>query len=103
MGPGTEFTDLDVLAVGPVVKASRALFDLFWRSASSVPISSLKREKISPARLSRQWAALAARCKELEKADYMKSARNSRLASQLQNQQVAWSWGEWRGYVRGRP
>ncbi|EGN75032.1 phosphatidylserine/phosphatidylglycerophosphate/cardiolipin synthase [Idiomarina sp. A28L] len=37
-GEGMLFNDLDVLAVGPVVREVSADFDLFWHSASSYPL-----------------------------------------------------------------
>ena len=40
-GEGVEFTDLDVIAVGPVVRDVSAAFDLYWNSASAYPVATL--------------------------------------------------------------
>ena len=40
-GDAVEFADLDVVAVGPVVREVSAAFDLYWNSASAYPLASL--------------------------------------------------------------
>jgi len=94
MGAQPEFADLDVVAVGPIVRAACTVFDIFWRNPLSVPISALKRENLSAERIARQWSALAARCRALEESAYLQSARDGSLMQELREQGLTWSWGE---------
>jgi len=99
IGPGIEFADMDVMAVGPVVDAATASFDLYWNSPSSVPIASLNREKVSPEWTSQQRAALATHCEAMRDSAYLRAARDSRLMNELRGGKLALFWGRaWLAY-----
>jgi putative cardiolipin synthase len=83
-GAGEEslFTDLDVLAIGPVVSEVSAEFDLYWNSASAYPAAS-----IVPAAAPDARAKLEAKFAEV-RADpasvtYLKALRDTQLVQQL--------------------
>jgi putative cardiolipin synthase len=92
-GPGVEFADLDVLAVGPIVKSAADAFELFWRSPSSIPMPLVNQKKISVEQTEQKRAALAARCQELKSSPYAEATRNTPLISELREQKLTWFWG----------
>lgn len=47
--PDVNFTDLDVLAVGPVVRGLADSFDAYWNSAWSVPVEAFRLRDAQPA------------------------------------------------------
>lgn len=56
----TNFADLDVAAVGPVVHEVSQSFDLYWNNPSSVPITALSRKRPAPEEIASRRAQLAA-------------------------------------------
>ena len=61
------YRDLDVLAVGPVVRDLSRVFDRFWNSPSTVPIAAIADRAYGAADLD---AILIRLCKEIAAADY---------------------------------
>ena len=61
------FRDLDVLAVGPVVRDLSGVFDRYWNSASTVPIATIVERAYGAADLD---AILARLRQEIAAADY---------------------------------
>jgi len=99
IGPKFEFVDLDVMAVGPVVDAATAAFELYWNSPHSLPITSLTRKKVSPEWARQQWAALASHCEAMQDSAYLRTARDCRLMNELREGRLPWSWGRaWLAY-----
>jgi cardiolipin synthase C len=70
------FTDLDVLAAGPVVREVSASFDAYWNSESAYPAASLIRrtEQQTP------WAAVR---DDPEAAEYLEAVRATPLLREL--------------------
>lgn len=56
VNPETNFRDLDIAAIGPVVRDISAMFDHFWAGESAVPVSALVEEDYDP-----HWRAQTAR------------------------------------------
>jgi len=79
---GVLFTDLDVLAVGPVVSEVSASFDRYWDSESSIPAERL----LSPARPG-EIAEVAEAARRMEvspwAASYTRALRDSSLVHEL--------------------
>ena len=99
IGPGVEFADVDVMAVGPVVDAATTSFDLYWNSPSSVPIASLNRKKVLPEWTAQQRAALASHCEAMRDSAYLRAARDSCLMSELRDGKLPLDWGRaWLAY-----
>ena len=61
------YRDLDVLAVGPVVRDLSRVFDRYWNSPSTVPIAAIADRTYGAADLD---AILICLCKEIAAADY---------------------------------
>ncbi len=90
-GDGTVFTDLDVLALGPVVREASAEFDRYWNSPSAVPATAL----LSPAgadqvqRLESRFASVRA---ETEAEDYLRALRETTLVQELLEGRLTLEW-----------
>jgi putative cardiolipin synthase len=81
-GEGVWFKDLDVIAVGPVVREVSNAFDLYWNSASAYPAASLvgtaKPDSVDALRAKFE----AVRADPLS-ASYIEALRDTQLAQQL--------------------
>jgi putative cardiolipin synthase len=88
---GTVFVDLDVLAVGPVVKQVSADFDRYWSSGSSYPAAAI----LAPATAA-QREELATAAHRLEQAPaaaaYLDAIRRSSFATDLLQGRLALEW-----------
>lgn len=85
------FADLDVLAIGPVVKEVSNSFDSYWASQSSYPVSLLM-----PPALPVQLQQLAKQAANLEHdpraSAYLKALQGSSLIRQLSNGTIDLQW-----------
>jgi putative cardiolipin synthase len=92
-GPGVVFTDLDVLAVGPVVGEVAGAFDRFWSSASATPAGRLLRPAGPGAapRLEARFAAVRAGATTVE---YLDALRRTPLVRELLEGRLALEWAE---------
>ncbi len=57
---GTNYADLDVAVIGPVVNEVSDEFDLYWNNQSSVPMADLSRQNTTPEQFAAKRAALIA-------------------------------------------
>jgi putative cardiolipin synthase len=87
----TLFTDLDVIAIGPVVREVSAEFDLYWNSASAYPATS-----IIPAAGADARAKLEAKFAEVRvdpaSVTYIKALRETELVQQLLAGRLPMEW-----------
>ncbi|MDQ7970406.1 MAG: phospholipase D family protein [Oxalicibacterium faecigallinarum] len=79
---GVLFADLDVLAVGPVVKDVSRDFDRYWDSASSYPVG-LVLPPVDPEELQQLAANAASAERKSEAAAYMRALRHSTILGKL--------------------
>ncbi len=87
------FGDLDVQAIGPVVREVSTSFDEYWNSELSYPISVLH-EKISYDELKNvrsHWDDLMAQEKDSE---YVVALRGSDFANRIEAGRIAYDWGK---------
>ena len=88
---GVLFSDLDVLAIGPVVPDVSADFDRYWASPSAWPA-----EAIVPAVTRADLAELQARAASIESSDaahaYIRSVRQTPFITHLLDQQLVLEW-----------
>jgi putative cardiolipin synthase len=90
-GSGIGFVDIDVLAVGPVVRDVSKEFDLYWNSASAYPAAGFVGAPgpDDAASLKDKFAATHA---DPVSVDYLKAVRDAPLMTELQNRQLALEW-----------
>ncbi len=88
---GFVFVDLDVMAVGPVVKDVSQDFDRYWASASSYPVDRVL-PPADPA-LIRELASAASRVeRDPAAAAYVEALRRSALVRELMEGRLALEW-----------
>lgn len=91
--PDLDMGDLDVVAVGPVVREVSGAFDLYWNSPAAFPIAALTRERSTPESVAQARARLAAYTDQQRESPYVEALRQSRLASELRRGEVPLFWG----------
>ena len=88
--PDLAFSDLDVLAVGPVVPEVSAAFDEYWNSEYAYPVSTLIGEA-APDGLDDLRDEMLAFFEAQRTSDYIQALRNSALAKGLEANDVSFT------------
>jgi putative cardiolipin synthase len=78
-----DFQDVDVLAGGPIVRESAAIFEAYWQSVFAKPVSALGTPAPSPERFDGARRALAERVEQRRTSQYAKALSESPLATDL--------------------
>jgi putative cardiolipin synthase len=92
--PKIDFGDLDLLAVGPVVREVSAAFDEYWNSELAYPIGSLAEQVPTEEQVDELRSALRAYTDDLGDSDYAEALRQSDLANRLRDRSVTYTWGK---------
>ena len=92
--PDLAFSDLDVLAIGPVVKEVSASFDQYWNSELAYPASVLKGEPPTSQETEKARQGLNEFVAQQTDSAYLQALRNSDLANKLREDDVRFYWGE---------
>jgi putative cardiolipin synthase len=92
--PDLSFSDLDVLAIGPVVKEVSASFDKYWNDELAYPAIALRGKAPTPQEIEQKHQQLEAFIAQQTDSAYLQSLRNSDLASKIRQGQVRYHWGE---------
>ena len=79
----TDFADLDLLAVGPVVRALSQSFDAYWNSEWAVPIQAFVAGPPSEEQRSQFAAALDRNAEQFRESDYASELRVAGFGRQL--------------------
>jgi len=91
----TQFSDLDVLAVGPVVSEVSTAFDTYWNSAWVIPISAFDDgAAISADDLVQARADLVQYLDEQRSSQYAEALQSSALMQKATIAELDFSWGE---------
>lgn len=93
--PEVDFSDFDVLALGPVVPEISAAFDLYWNSELAIPISVLYGDNHNNEitldevrqRLTDGWTTI-------ESSVYAQAVRDSQFVQNMQAKQSRFYWGK---------
>jgi putative cardiolipin synthase len=88
------FSDLDVMAVGPLVPEISQSFDLYWNHERAYPVSVLNRNPVTAELVSASRARLADIVSGQQSSDYLRAVRESDLARRIRNNDVDLIWGE---------
>ncbi|MGD8297072.1 MAG: hypothetical protein PVG67_11815, partial [Desulfobacterales bacterium] len=92
--PDLAFSDLDVLAIGPVVKEVSTSFDKYWNDELAYPAIALKGKAPTPQEIEQKHQQLEKFIAQQADSAYLQSLRNSDLANTLRQGQVRYHWGE---------
>jgi putative cardiolipin synthase len=91
--PDLAFTDLDALAIGPVVQEVSAEFDAYWNSRHAYPIGTLRRAA-RPADLDALRKDLASVRGQPAAATYLEALNTSDLARALRDHTASFGWSQ---------
>lgn len=86
--PTLEFADLDVLAVGDVVKEVSSSFDLYWNSQLAYPVTTLIEASLNDEKALALRKELYVFLKKHENSDYAQALRTSVLAKNIREQKI---------------
>jgi putative cardiolipin synthase len=93
--PDLAFADLDVMAIGPVVKEVSSVFDQYWNSELAYPASVLLNGELpSPEKVEALRGKLNQYVSDQADSGYLKALLNSDLANKLRKNQVEFRWGD---------
>jgi cardiolipin synthase C len=92
--PTLEFADLDVMAIGSVVKDVSHSFDLYWNSELSYPATTLIDERPSEEEIKGMYKKLAEYAEQQKDSDYMNALQNSNLANRMRAKKVEYLYGD---------
>jgi len=93
--PALAFADLDVVAIGPVVKEVSSVFDRYWNSELAYPASVLlKGEPPTSEKVEELRDQLNEYVADHIDSEYLRELRNSDLANKIRNNQVEFRWGD---------
>jgi putative cardiolipin synthase len=92
--PDLAFADLDVLAIGPVVKEVSSSFDLYWNSELAYPVTVLKGKPPTPEEIKQKRQELSDFVAQQADSAYLQALRNSDLANKIRQGQVRYQWGD---------
>ncbi len=92
--PDLAFTDLDILAIGKVVKEASASFDEYWNSDMSYPIAVLRPDLVEKGDLEEGRRKLAEYLEQESVAEYRQRMLNSDLVQAIRNNTLEYHWGE---------
>ena len=84
----SNFADLDVLAVGPVVVEASRSFDEFWNSRWSVPIQAFTGAPPGPEQFEQAFAEMTARVAAFRDTDYVRELLASGLGQRVRSGQI---------------
>ena len=92
--PDAGFSDLDLLAFGPAVRAVSSQFDRYWNSPSVYPITALSNARPSEEAMRQQRAALREFVASQRGQDYAGALKASGLAKGVTEGSLDFSYGE---------
>ncbi|WP_116611241.1 phospholipase D family protein [Paraburkholderia unamae] len=93
--PTLQFTDLDMLAAGPVARDVSASFDAYWNSSISYPLSVLNHQKFDPHDLDTARDDLRKHWSETADPYNAKPLNATPLAQQITRGELGLNWAKW--------
>jgi putative cardiolipin synthase len=88
------YRDLDLLAVGPVVRAASQAFDRYWNDDATMPASAWQGAKTHPADLEKVRAEINAGVHAFADSEYAQAAAQEMPDGPTADRQGAWFWGQ---------
>jgi putative cardiolipin synthase len=92
--PDLAYSDMDVLAIGPVVQEVSTSFDLYWNSEFSYPALVLNGKPPSPEEIEEGKIALKVFIERQQDSPYLEALRKSSLAYRWRRNELEFEWGE---------
>jgi putative cardiolipin synthase len=92
--PDLEFSDLDVLAIGPVADEVSTSFDEYWNHELAYPATVLKGREPTTDEIEKMRKELDEFFAQQDDSEYMHALRNSDLAKNIRKDNVHFAWGK---------
>ena len=92
--PDLAFADLDILAIGPVVKEVSASFDEYWNSSLAYPFGLLRPDLTGKDDLEEGRRKLTEYTSRYSVEEYLQLLLSSHLAEKIRYNEVVFSWGD---------
>lgn len=92
-GSEIHFRDLDILAIGPVVTGTAAMFDAYWNSEAAWPVHAWLRERPSAAALQAVRERLAGEARAFSQGAYAQALADSLPEGPSATREGRWMWG----------
>jgi len=92
--PALAFSDLDVIAIGPLAQQASWVFDLYWNSNLSYPIAVLAKDIPDAGQVAELRESLRDFVAGQRESAYLKALGNSELASSLRAGRTHYDWGD---------
>jgi len=92
--PDLAFSDLDVLAVGPVVRDTSKVFDLYWNSSLAYPVTTLVGDLPDVNEVQDKRQHLRDYVTEHHDSAYLQALRESKLAQSIRERDIHLEWGK---------
>ncbi len=92
--PMLAFADLDVLAIGPVVRQVSTSFDRYWNSDLAYPASVLRGKPVTAEEARSLRHRLAAYVARQAGSPYLKALVDSDLANRIRQHYIRYNWGK---------
>jgi putative cardiolipin synthase len=89
----TNFRDLDLVAIGPVVAQASRTFDAYWNSEAAYPVMAFKERHANNADLVRMRAILADHARAFAQSDYAQEVLQELPNGATADRRGAWFWG----------
>lgn len=86
------FADLDLLAVGPIVRDISVSFDEYWNSEWAIPIGAFLDRQPTQQDLEEKWKDLQKRNAEAKDSDYARAIRQTNLIQELEKGKFFLKW-----------
>ncbi len=93
-GAGSNFADLDLAVIGPVVEEVSSAFELYWTHQTAVPISALSPQVCTPAESAAKRHALVTHHTGAGQSAYADAVRDSEFVRQFLNGAMTCFWGQ---------
>ena len=92
--PALAFSDLDVIAIGPLAQQASWVFGLYWNSDLSYPVSVLATDTPDAAEVSRRRKKLRAFVASQRNSAYLQALNQSALVNSLRSRSTRYDWGK---------
>jgi len=89
----TNFRDLDVIAIGPVVKETSQIFDAYWKCDAAFPVTAFQNPRDTQADLAQLRPALAKEAREFAESDYAQATLEELPDGATADRRGYWFWG----------
>jgi putative cardiolipin synthase len=88
------YRDLDLLAVGPVVKQASHAFDRYWNDEATMPASAWQKAKSTPEDLAKARQQIASKVRKFADSDYAQVALAEMPDGPTADRAGQWFWGD---------